>query len=168
VELIPPEKWEPMPDGCREFYDKPGGCILYTRFIPQVLQLEQANKIEIEFRNVTNKPDKRNRYWWRIKPAGFPFDRLYVGDVLSCPAPTSSKCRMRVRSIEHYPRSLPGGGTSVEKAPNYTLQLYTVMSDGTGNYGWMDSSHDRHFSLEKIKADGYRLIEKAPGQPTLF
>lgn len=169
MELKPTEDWTPMPKECRENYQVPGSSLAFhTRFIAEVVQALEAHEVEVEWRTVVDKPDSRNKYWWRIKPQGFPFDRLFVGDVLSCPYPACNKLRLRVRSIEHYVRMLPGGGYTTEKYPNYTLQLYTVRSDGTGKYGWMDSSHDRNFSIEYIKEHNYRLIEKAPGQPSLF
>lgn len=158
-----------MPAGARERYEVAGSALAFhTRFVDQVQQMCVANAIEIEFRAVVDKPDARNKYWWRIKPAGFPYDRLYVGDVLSCPYPMSNKCRLRVRSIEYYPDMLPGGGYTKEKFPSYTLQIYTVLPDGTGKYGWNDSSHDRHFDIDDLKESDYRLIEKALGQPSLF
>lgn len=140
----------------------------HTRFTAEFYQLLESNVVEVEFRTVVNKPDARNKYWWRMKPAGFPFDQLFIGDVLSCPHPAGNRLRLRVRAIEHYPRMLPGGAFTIETFPNYTLQLYTLLSDGSGKYGWMDTSHDRHFTIEYIKEHDYRLIERARVQMALF
>lgn len=168
TELKPGADWEPMPAECRERFQIDGSSLAFhTRFTDAVQTMRERNEIEVEFRSVTSKPDSRNKYWWRIKPAGHAFDRLFVGDLLTASYPLSNKCRFKVREIQMV-HSFGPEGYSKDKHPSYALQLYTVIAGGRGEYGWMDSSHDRHMSIETVKDDGYRLIEKAQGQIELF
>lgn len=76
------------------------------------------------------------------------------GDIFTTPCPSHPDCRFRVRDIEQEP---------YWDGPQYALQLYTLIDIKTGEFGWLNRDHDRHFTGDQILKNGLVLVER--GKP---
>jgi len=79
-----------------------------------------------------------------------------IGDTFINREDMNSRVRLRVRSVTKLPHW---------HEPRYILQLYSCRSyypenPAASKWGWLDKTHDRHFTGNQIKNFGWHLIAR--------